>query len=229
MMRYVSFVGDHSTSQRYGKLDGTMNRLSGMQSQINRASVSNKLKRPALVLGGFVLAIWFIAILDRLIFDGSLNAFGVRPRSLIGLRGVLFMPFLHGGFGHLLANTLPFIILGAVVMLGGMSNFFSVVIVTMLVSGLGIWLFGSSGSVHIGASGLVFGFFGFILTRAYFERSLGAIVLAVVIFIFYGSIIWGVLPFQNGVSWLGHLFGFIGGAVAAYLLSGRRRNTQEIV
>ena len=150
-----------------------MNRLSGMQSQINRASVSNKLKTPALVLGGFVFVIWLIAILDRLIFDGSLNAFGVRPRSLIGLRGVLFMPFLHGGFGHVLANTLPFIILGAVVMLGGMSNFFSVVIVTMLMSGLGIWLFGSSGSVHIGASGLVFGFFGFDSVLVIVELDLG--------------------------------------------------------
>ena len=206
-----------------------MNRLSDMQLRFDRSAVSNKLKTPALILGGFVAIIWFIAILDWLIFDGSLNTYGVRPRSLLGLRGVLFMPFLHGGFGHLIANTLPFIVLGAVVMLGGMSNFFSVVIVTMLVSGLGIWLFGSSGSTHIGASGLVFGFFGFILTRAFFERSLGAIILAVVVFIFYGSIIWGVLPFQSGVSWLGHLFGFIGGALAAYFLSGRRRNSQEIV
>ena len=77
--------------------------------------------------------------------------------------------------------------------------------------------------MHVGASGLIFGFFGFLLARAYFERSLAAIALAVVVFLLYGGIIWGVLPGQNGVSWQGHLFGFIGGVLAAYLMSARRR------
>ena len=132
------------------------------------------------------------------------------------------MPFLHRGFGHLVANTIPIVVLGWLVMLRRTADIFTVAAVTLIVGGLGIWLFGASNSVHVGASGLIFGFFGFLLARAYFERSPASIALAAVVLLLYGGIIWGVLPGQVGVSWLGHLFGFIGGILAAYLLSRRR-------
>ena len=190
-------------------------------------NVSRPMRRQLLILGGFVLLIWLVEVADWLIFKGSLDNLGVQPRTLVGLRGVLLMPFLHGGVGHLIANTIPFLVLGALIMLGGVSSFFTVSAVIILVSGVGVWLLGSADSVHLGASGLVFGFFGFLVTRAYFERSPGSILLALFAIIFYGGIIWGILPLQTGVSWLAHLFGFIGGVLAAYLLSKRRRSNTE--
>ncbi len=186
-------------------------------------SIGRSLRNQVIVLGGFIVVIWFLEIIDRLILGGSMDALGVRPRTLVGLRGILLMPLLHGGFGHLLANTLPFIVLGWLVMLNGISSFFFISAVIIVVSGVGVWLFGAANSVHIGASGLVFGFFGFLVTRAYFERSLGSIILAFGVIIFYGGLLMGILPLQLGVSWQAHLFGFAGGVLAAYVISKRKR------
>ncbi len=200
------------------------NRRRAGKSLVN---VSRPMRRQLLILGGFVLLIWLVEVADWLIFKGSLDNLGVQPRTLVGLRGVLLMPFLHGGLGHLIANTIPFLVLGALIMLGGVSSFFTVSAIIILISGVGVWLLGGADSVHLGASGLVFGFFGFLVTRAYFERSPGSILLALIAIVFYGGIIWGILPLQTGVSWLAHLFGFIGGVLAAYLLSKRRRSITE--
>ena len=186
-------------------------------------TMGSQFKTPALILGGFVVLIWFLELIDWIILDGALDGLGVKPRSLSGLKGILFMPFLHGGFGHLLSNTIPFIVLGALVMLSGLDTFLKVAGVSILVSGVGVWLLGGSNSVHIGASGLVFGLFGFLLTRAYFERSISAIIIAFAVLVFYGGILWGLLPFWLGVSWMGHLFGFTGGVIAAYWMSKRRQ------
>jgi membrane associated rhomboid family serine protease len=186
-------------------------------------TLSSQIKTPLIILGGFVVLVWLLELIDWLILDGALDGLGVKPRSFSGLKGILFMPFLHNGFGHLLSNTIPFIVLGALVMLSGLNTFFTVVGLSMLVSGVGVWLLGGANSVHIGASGVVFGLFGFLLTRAYFERSISAIVIAFAVLVFYGGILWGLLPFWLGVSWLGHLFGFAGGVIAAYWLNKRRQ------
>lgn len=199
-----------------------MNMLDNIRRSERGESLGRTLKTQAVILGGFVLLIWLLEIIDWLFLKGSLDALGVQPRTLVGLRGILFMPFLHGSFGHVLANTIPFLILGWLVMLGGISQFFTVTAVTIVVSGLGVWLFGSANSVHIGASGLIFGYFGFILTKAYFERSLSSIVLAVFVFALYGGLLLGAFPQRAGISWQGHLFGFIGGALSAYLLTTSR-------
>ena len=204
-----------------------MNILDNFRARERGVAVGRTLKSQAIILGGFVLLIWFLELVDSLILSGSLDTLGVQPRTLVGLRGILFMPFLHNGFGHVLANTIPFFILGWLVMLGGIPQFFVVVAVTMIVSGLGAWLFGSSNSVHIGASGLVFGFLGFLITRAYFERSLVSIALALFVFVLYGGILLGALPLQSGISWQGHLFGFVGGALAAYMLTLYHRRDQS--
>ncbi len=185
-------------------------------------TMGGQFKTPVIILGGFVILIWFLELIDWIILDGALDGLGVKPRSLSGLKGILLMPFLHGGFGHLLSNTIPFIVLGALVMLSGLSTFLIVAGLSILVSGVGVWLFGGGNSVHIGASGLVFGLFGFLITRAYFERSISAIIIAFAVLIFYGGILWGLLPFWLGVSWLGHLFGFAGGVIAAYWISKRK-------
>jgi membrane associated rhomboid family serine protease len=180
-----------------------------------------EVKAQIVILAGFVGLMWGLEILD-LFLGGALNRFGIRPHSLIGLRGILFAPFLHGNFLHLAANTVPFVILGWLVMLRRTSDFFTVTAIVMLVAGLGTWLFAPSYTNHIGASGVVFGYLGFLLARGYFERSFGSILLSVMVGLLYGSMIWGVLPGQIGISWQGHLFGFIGGIIAARMLSKSR-------
>lgn len=173
-----------------------------------------------------VAILWAIEIVDFVAFGGALNNFGIRPRQVSGLWGILFAPFLHGDFLHLIANTLPLVSMGWLIMLRDDTDLVPVTIITALVGGLGTWLIGSSG-VHIGASGVIFGYFGFLLLRGYFERSLSAIAFSIVVAFLYGGIIWGVLPSQPGISWEGHLCGFIGGIIAARLLAKPRRQPQK--
>ena len=184
-------------------------------------ALARELKTQGTILGGFVATIWVLEVVD-IFLGGALNRYGILPRDLIGLRGILFAPFLHGNFAHLIANTIPFLTLGWFVMLRETSDFFVVTGITMLVSGLGVWLFGSAG-LHIGASGVVFGYLGFLLARGYFERNIPSILLSVIVGFLYGGAIWGVLPTQPGVSWEGHLFGFVGGVIAARFLSQRKK------
>ncbi|MBW4467721.1 MAG: rhomboid family intramembrane serine protease [Pegethrix bostrychoides GSE-TBD4-15B] len=174
------------------------------------------------ILVGFVGLMWAIEILD-LFLGGALDQFGIRPRSIVGLRGILFAPFLHGSLLHLMANTVPFVILGWLVMLRRTRDFWPVTIIVTLVAGLGTWLFAPPWTVHIGASGLVFGYLGFLLSRGYFERSFGSIAMSLLVGLLYGGMIWGVLPGQIGISWQGHLFGFLGGILAAQMLAEPRR------
>lgn len=190
-----------------------------MQTNERLSNVWERAKVPMAVLGGFIFLLWFLEIVDWLIFDGALDGYGVKPRTVNGLFGILYAPLLHGGFGHLMANTMPILILGGLIIVSrGLKQFFIVTGIVMIVGGLGTWLIGPSFSVHIGASGLVFGYFGFLLLMAYFERSCQAIVVAVVVVFIYGGLIWGILPRGDGISWQSHLFGMAGGILAAYLL-----------
>ena len=183
--------------------------------------IGRTLKTQATILGALVALFWAVELVDWIIFRGALDRFGVRPRTVVGLWGILFAPFLHAGFTHLLANTVPFLVLGWFVMVRRLQDFLSVTVITAVISGLGIWLTGASHSVHIGASGLIFGYFGFLLLRGYFERSLSSILWSVFVVFLYGGMLWGVLPRGMGISWQAHLFGFIGGGLAAYLLTER--------
>lgn len=185
-------------------------------------TVRNKLKTQAAILGGFVAFIWLLELVDQLLFHEALDDFGVWPRTAVGLWGILLAPVLHAGFAHLMANTVPFLVLGWFVMVRRLGDFIAVSIITVLVSGLGIWLIAPANTVHLGASGLIFGYFGYLLLRGYFERSLSSIFWSIVVLFLYGGMIWGVLPQGMGISWQSHLFGFIGGGVAAYWLTRRR-------
>jgi len=162
---------------------------------------------------------WTIEILDLFIFNGNLDSFGIKPHSAIGLRGILFAPFLHGGFGHLMANTIPFITLGWLTMLQEKNDFYIVSFFSALVGGIGVWIFGSPNSIHIGASILIYGYLGFLLLRGYFQKNFPSIALSIFVAVAYGSLIAGVFPGDIGVSWQGHLFGFVGGAIAAKFLA----------
>jgi membrane associated rhomboid family serine protease len=181
------------------------------------ADVRRELLRQAAILGGAVALLWLLELVDLLVFRGRLDALGIRPRTLDGLRGILFAPFLHASFAHLAANTVPFVVLGWLVMLRSTSDFFVVAAVAAVTSGLGAWLFGGTRTVHIGMSGVIFGFLGYLLARGIYERRLGAIAVALVALMLYGGALWGLLPLRAGVSWQGHLFGFLGGWLVAYL------------
>ncbi|MBE9077061.1 rhomboid family intramembrane serine protease [Romeria aff. gracilis LEGE 07310] len=184
-----------------------------------KPSLLSEAKTQATALFGFVALLWLVEIIDWVIFGGRLDRYGIRPRQLAGLWGILFAPFLHGNFEHLTANTLPLLVLGWLVMLRETGDWLVVTVLSALVGGLGTWLIGAANTSHIGASGILFGYFGFLLMRGYFERSLVAIAFSILVISLYGGIVWGVLPGQPGISWEGHLFGFIGGALAARLLA----------
>jgi len=182
------------------------------------------LSRRLLLLGTIVAVLWVVEIADWVIWHGALDRFGIQPRTLIGLRNIFLAPWVHVGFRHLLANTLPFLLLGWLVSLYGLPEFWRVSLVAILVSGLGVWLLGAPHTLHLGLSGVIFGYLGYLLWRGAFERSLQAIVVGVLAFLFYGGLLWGLIAWQPGVSWLGHLFGFLGGALAAwYVRTGYKR------
>ena len=198
-----------------------------MNERSSQTDLWAQLKTPLSIIGGFIVLIWGIEIIDQFIFSGALDSFGVRPRTITGLWGILWAPFLHGGFRHLIANTGPILILGTIVMLSRpLRDFFFISFLVVLIGGFGAWLIGPRFSVHLGASGLIFGYFGFLLLSAYFERSCRAIVIALVVLLLYSGIIWGVLPQGGGISWQTHLFGFVGGGTAAYLISQRNNDRQ---
>ncbi|NES21688.1 MAG: rhomboid family intramembrane serine protease [Symploca sp. SIO3E6] len=189
----------------------------------NPKAFARAFKTQVTILGGSIALMWALEILDVIVFRQkiNLNIYGIIPREIMGLRGILFAPFLHNGFAHLISNTIPFLVLGWFVMLQKTSEFFIVTPIIMLVSGLGVWLLGSP-AVHIGASGVIFGYLGFLLARGFFDRNFLSILLSLLVGSLYGGLIWGVLPNQPGVSWEGHLFGFIGGVLAARFLARQK-------
>jgi membrane associated rhomboid family serine protease len=181
-------------------------------------AVASEVKTQVLILVSLLAIAWGLEIVDTFVLHQSLNSLGILPRQPIGLRGILFAPFLHGGFPHLSANTIPFLVLGWLVMAQSISDFTIVSLICMLVGGFGTWLFGAN-AFHIGASGVIFGYLGFLLTRGYFDRRLSSGLVALFVGCTYGTVLWGVLPSTPGISWEGHLFGFIGGVVAARFIT----------
>lgn len=143
---------------------------------------------------------------------------GIIPRQPEGVLGILRAPFLHAGWDHLIANTVPFIVLGFLVQSDGFGQFLKVTATIVIVGGAGVWLTGVSG-VHLGASGLIFGWLTFLLVRGVLVRSGPQIFVAVIVFAAYGSVLWGVLPRDPTVSWQGHLYGALAGVLAAWLVA----------
>jgi membrane associated rhomboid family serine protease len=166
-----------------------------------------------------IVAMWVVEVID-VPLDGRLDRFGIRPRRADGLDGVLFSPFLHLGFGHLIANTVPFVVLGGLICLSGAAQFLTVTAIVAVIGGVGTWLTGGTNTLVVGASGLVFGYLLYLVTRGIFARNLLYLLGGVVVLAVYGSVLWGVLP-RPGISWQGHLFGGVGGVGAASLLHGR--------
>jgi membrane associated rhomboid family serine protease len=179
-------------------------------------------RQQALVLVGAMAALmWVVEIIDQ-ITSANLDQYGIKPHEADGLPGIVVAPFLHAGWGHLEGNTVPFLLLGGAVALSGLRKVALATAIIALVGGLGVWLFASSGTDHIGASGLVFGYAGYLIARGFFSRSMVHFVVGVVVIGVYGTTLLFDLVPRDGISWQGHLFGAVGGVVAARMLDARR-------
>lgn len=176
--------------------------------------VTRSLKVQITTLGTALGAFWVTFVVNTML-GGALNQFGIIPRTEIGLRGLVFAPFLHGNLNHLIANTMPFLALGWMVMLRDARHFWPVTLFSALGAGLMAWTLGTPGSVHIGASGVVFGYLGFLLLAGVYARSVMSIVLSLVTAGLWGGLVLGLAPGQAGISWQAHLGGFVGGILAA--------------
>ena len=179
------------------------------------------IKEHAVVLFGILAIMWAVEVVDFVLPIVDLDQWGIRPRTERGLIGILLSPFLHVGFGHLLSNSLPFLLLGGLVMTGGRRQFLLLSVWVILLGGVGVWLLGASRSVHLGASLMIFGYLGFLLSRGIAERSITGVLLAIGLLFGYGGMLYGVLPGQPGISWLGHLSGFLAGVAGAFLFIRR--------
>jgi len=178
------------------------------------------------IVGLLFLAMWGLEIVDT-IANHSLDQYGIEPRETDGLVGIVAAPFLHAGFGHLIGNTVPFVVMGVLIALGGAARVVAVTAIVALVSGVGVWLIGPEHTNHIGASGVVFGYATYLMTRGFYNRSALEIAVGVVIAAIFGTALLGGLAPQEGISWQGHLFGAIGGVIAARLLMRDRDRGPE--
>jgi membrane associated rhomboid family serine protease len=151
-----------------------------------------------------------------------LDGWGIRPRSGEGLLGILAAPLLHGGWDHLGANTVPALVLGFLTLATGLARGLAATAIIWLVGGLAVWAVAGGSSVHIGASGLVFGWITYLVVQGFVDRKPWEIVIGLAVLVVYGGVLWGVLPGQPGISWQGHLFGAVAGVAAAVALSERR-------
>ncbi|MDP9998123.1 MULTISPECIES: rhomboid family intramembrane serine protease [Pseudarthrobacter] len=191
----------------------------------SRESTASRAKGGLLVSGGFVVLLFVIEVVNMLTLHALNRTFGLRPRSADGLLDIFTFPLLHANLNHLLSNALPLVIFGFLVFLSGLRVFLTALAFSWLGSGLTVWLIGDGG-ITVGASGLVFGLFAFLLVRGFFNHSWRQILLAVVLFMVYGSILLGVLPIMGGlISWQAHLGGAVGGVAAALLLRPKYTKT----
>lgn len=179
-------------------------------------TLTKRARDAALVMGAVVALLWVLQLVDSLTHYSLLH-YGIRPRQVGDLPDVLTAPFIHVSWAHLLGNTLPLFVLGFFVALGGIRRFVLATIVIVVVSGLGVWLSAPADSVTVGASGLIFGYFGYLIARGVLDRRPTDVVVGLVVGALYWTILTGLLPDHQGVSWQGHLFGLLGGVLAAWL------------
>jgi membrane associated rhomboid family serine protease len=185
-----------------------------------RIGTSDDRVRGLILVAAMVGVMWLLEVFD--LVGAGFDDQGIQPREPDGLDGIVFSPFLHAGWGHLVGNTVPFLILGATIALSGLARTAAVTGIVALVGGLGTWLFAPSFTNHIGASGLVFGFAAYLVSRGVFSRRPLHLGVGLAVIAIYGSsLLVGFVP-TPGVSWQGHLFGAIGGIVAARVLDARR-------
>jgi membrane associated rhomboid family serine protease len=179
---------------------------------------------------GIVIALvalmWVLEVVD-VALDHRLDQYGIEPRDPDGLDGVVAAPFLHVGFGHLLANTLPFVVMGVVIAFEGPLRLVGVTAIVAIVSGLGTWLVAPENTIHLGASGVVFGYATYLIARGLFNRRAGELAIGAGVAVLWGGALLGGLEPQRGISWQGHLFGALGGLLAAWALARPQSRTRS--
>jgi membrane associated rhomboid family serine protease len=184
--------------------------------------------RAFVAMCAIVPVLFLIELLDRLTGNELDVVGGIRPHRVDGLDGVVFAPLLHRDFPHVMANSVPLILLGTFVLAAGTRRFVFTTVLIAVVSGVGVWFAGDPRTVVIGASGVVFGYLGTLLARGVVERSWWNVAVGLLIGLLYGWQIVGVLPTDERVSWQGHLFGFIGGILAAIVFRRRRPRSRAV-
>jgi membrane associated rhomboid family serine protease len=193
-----------------------------MQNDVSPSEIVDWLGQGRFLIYLVVIA-WIVSILNFGLLGKTLNRWGVRPRSWRGLVGILVAPFLHGDWRHLEGNSKYFLILGGLIVLKDPTDFAPVTLAVALLGGLGVWLVGAPRSVHVGASGVVFGYLGFLLLQGFVDRNVASALATTLVAFFYARFLWGVLPTGDRIvgrrlvqiSWEGHFFGLLGGFFAA--------------
>jgi membrane associated rhomboid family serine protease len=185
-----------------------------------RSHAADDRVRGLIFIAAMVVVMWALEVVD--LVGGNLDSDGIHPRDVDGLTGIAFAPFLHAGWGHLIGNTVPFLILGGTIALSGLARTAAVTAIVAVVGGLGTWLIGPANTNHIGASGLVFGFAAYLIARgAFSHRPLHLVAGLAVIAVYGATLAFSLVP-HPGISWQGHLFGAVGGVVAARFLDRKR-------
>lgn len=172
-------------------------------------------------MGVLLAVMWILEIVD-VATPLNLDQFGIRPLDTAFLIGILISPVLHLGFDHLISNTMALVVLGPLVALTT-KRFWLVTAVVVLLGGIGVWLTGGPGTIHIGASGIVYGYAAFLVTHGFASRHPGRAVVGIIVALVYGGMVWGVLPIHAGVSWQAHLWGAVAGVAIAIYLGRRER------
>lgn len=181
--------------------------------------IKNQQMKNSLVIALSIVSLLWIIIIINAIIPIDFNQFGIMPRKTEGIKGILFAPFLHLNWQHLMSNSMPLIVLLTGLFWLYRKVAFRILILSTIIGGGLVWLLGRE-AFHIGASGVIFSLVAFFIASGIFKRDFKAILLAIIVFFMYGGIVWGVLPGQPGVSWEGHLFGFITGIGLAYFFKG---------
>jgi membrane associated rhomboid family serine protease len=189
---------------------------------LDDGSLRSPLGRAAVLMVGYLVLLWVLDLVNNAQHRKLNTDLGIEPRQPDRLPEIFTAPFLHGSVAHLAANAMPLFGLGLIAALTGIWRFLGVTAVIVLVSGLGVWMFAPSNTVTVGASGVVFGYFGYLVLRGLIDRRPVDVVVAAGVALAYGYLLPGVLPGQEGISWQGHLAGVLGGMLAAWLFRRRR-------
>lgn len=174
----------------------------------------------------FLLSIAWIVWLYEQLTGISLSIYGIIPHEIIGLRGILFSPFLHGDIYHISSNTIPFLVLMTVLLNAYDRIGILVLVLIHLLTGFCVWQFSPTNSIHIGMSGVIYGIAGFLVGSGFFRNEKTALAIAIVIILMYGGMIWGFLP-QDGISWQSHFYGFLVGILLSYFFRKTKRHDEE--
>jgi membrane associated rhomboid family serine protease len=180
----------------------------------------------ALIMLVMLAGMWILELLDQL-SGNQLDQLGIHAREIDGMPEILTAPFLHAGWDHLMSNSLPFVVLGFLVLLSGLARWLVSSLIIIVISGMTAWLLTPVHTIILGASGLIFGWLTYLLARGLWSRRPAQVVIAVLVLLVYGGLIWGLFPGNAGISWQAHLGGAAGGVLAAWLL--HRRASRQLV